>query len=88
MMGSRFIYSIQKKTCQLFGHNWKYQDYSNYIKSNGDKYDYTASRHCVRCNQYSYFYKSWKMEEKSPLDFSCYFYGINKKEIDKLISSA
>lgn len=61
--------NFKASLCKKFGHRWQYKDYSNYIKVNGEKYDFTASRHCSRCNQFAYFYKDWQTEERSVHDF-------------------
>ncbi len=45
--------------CNIVGHKWRYQDYSNWIKENGDPYDFKASRTCMRCRERAYFYDSW-----------------------------
>ncbi len=45
--------------CNIAGHNWRYQDYSNWMKENGEPYDFSASRTCFRCKQRAYFYKEW-----------------------------
>lgn len=45
--------------CNIVGHKWRYQDYSNWIKENGDPYDFKASRTCMRCRERAYFYDRW-----------------------------
>ena len=55
---------IMKSLCKLLGHNWTYKDYTNWMKENGDDYDFKASRNCSRCNQNEYLYKEWKIENK------------------------
>jgi hypothetical protein len=61
--------NIMRKTiksfCKLLGHRWTYKDYSNWIKENGEDYDFKASRNCSRCNQNEYLYKEWKAESKN-----------------------
>lgn len=49
--------------CKLFGHSWKYRDFSKYIKSNGEKYIYTELRKCKRCNKQEYKYEDWVSED-------------------------
>ncbi|MFI5219141.1 MAG: hypothetical protein ACHQNT_06595 [Bacteroidia bacterium] len=57
------------KLCRLLGHTWLYKDYSNCMKANGDKYDFTASRVCTLCRKHGYFYDEWQSEKKTKLDF-------------------
>ncbi len=60
---------ILNKLCLLSGHKWLYKDYSNWMKENGDSYDFQASRCCSRCNQVEYYYTEWRIEsQKSPYD--------------------
>lgn len=55
--------------CNVFGHNWHYKDYSNWIKENGDRYEFNASRNCSICDRNEYLYSKWKYEgKKSPYD--------------------
>ena len=55
--------------CKLIGHNWRYKDYSNWMKENGDKYEFSASRNCIICHQNQYLSTGWIMaSQKSPLD--------------------
>lgn len=55
--------------CKLTGHKWMYKDYTNWMKENGDSYDFKASRNCTRCNQYEYLFKEWEIKkEKSHYD--------------------
>ena len=51
--------------CKLFGHTWLYRDYSNWIKENGEQYDFNASRKCARCKQYEYLDGTWKASNKN-----------------------
>lgn len=64
--------NIDKSTnilCKIIGHNWRYKDYSNWIKNCGDVYPFKASRNCSRCHQNQYFYDKWTIEnQKSPFD--------------------
>ena len=60
---------VNDKLCGLFGHTWRYKDYSNWIKEDGAPYDFKASRNCARCNQHEYYIKEWGSEsEKSRYD--------------------
>ena len=72
--------SVNRKRCVLFGHRWRYKDYSNFIKADGSKYDFMASRQCVRCHQVEYFYSSeWKTAiQKSPLDYENFHNALSK----------
>ena len=55
--------------CKLIGHSWRYKDYSNWIKDNGDRYDFKASRKCSRCAQKEYLFQDWEIaNQNSPLD--------------------
>ncbi|MFI5219709.1 MAG: hypothetical protein ACHQNT_09490 [Bacteroidia bacterium] len=36
--------------CRVFGHFWKYKDYTNWITPKGDPYRYKRSRKCKRCD--------------------------------------
>lgn len=63
------IQKIKFSLCKLIGHSWRYKDYSNWMKENGDSYDFKASRNCARCNQHEYLYKDWEIKsKKSPHD--------------------
>ncbi len=65
--------------CKMMGHNWRYKDYSNWIKENGDKYDFKASRNCIRCNQNEYLYSEWQTaDQKSPHDLERDAYAFKK----------
>jgi len=78
---------IKSWICDIAGHRWRYKDYSNFMKANGDPYDFEASRTCTRCNQYAYFYKSWKNEEKSVLDCERDFHSSQEISINTIIYS-
>ncbi len=69
IVNHKMVDKARSYLCHRFGHRWRYKDYSNYIKPNGDKFDFTASRNCVRCDQYAYYYKDWKTQEKSEHDY-------------------
>ena len=86
-MNVTFLNQIKKELCKFFGHRWRYKDYSNYIKPNGDDYDFKASRFCRRCNQYAYFYDRWQNQEKSKLDFESNSRTLKKLDIDNKIYS-
>jgi len=61
--------AIANFLCLVAGHKWRYKDYSNWKKENGDHYDFRASRICSRCKQNEYLYDEWKVEyRKSPYD--------------------
>jgi hypothetical protein len=57
------------KACNVIGHSWRYKDYSNFIKPNGEKYDFTVARWCSRCHKRSYYNGKWLDSNKSKLDF-------------------
>ena len=50
--------------CRFIGHNWRYKDYSNWMKENGEKYDFKASRKCTRCHTHEYLFDDWQVVEK------------------------
>lgn len=55
--------------CKIVGHSWKYKDYTNWIKENGDCYDFKASRKCTLCEQNEYLFDKWvRHEMKSTYD--------------------
>lgn len=60
--------------CRMFGHRWRYKDYSNYMKTDGEMYDFRASKSCKRCSRQAYFYDNWRTETKSNLDFESDYY--------------
>jgi hypothetical protein len=64
----------QNNFCNLLGHRWRYKDYTNSIKPNGEKFEFSASRFCSRCREHGYLYDEWKSESKSALDYlnDCY----------------
>ena len=55
--------------CTIIGHQWGYKDYSNWMKENGDKYDFNASRKCSFCNRYEYLYpnNNWQTSDRKSL---------------------
>lgn len=53
------------KLCVLLGHSWRYKDYSQWMKENGEAYDFKMSRFCNRCNQHEYLYTGWVIENKN-----------------------
>jgi hypothetical protein len=58
----------QKKSlliCKHFGHHWLIKDYSNWMKENGDIYDFRAARKCTRCDRHEYLYDTWKPENRN-----------------------
>jgi hypothetical protein len=71
------FHRFQVMICKHFGHRWRYKDFSNYMKSNGDKFDFLASRKCIRCYQHAYYYAEWENEERSELDVESDFYLSN-----------
>ncbi len=78
---------IKSWICDLVGHRWRYKDYSNYMKANGDPYDFQASRNCIRCGQYAYFHESWKIGDKSIHDNESDFRSSPEIIINKIIYS-
>lgn len=65
--------------CKHLGHNWMYKDYTNWIKENGEKYYFKASRNCKRCNQHEYLHATWEPEtQKSPHDLENDFYALKQ----------
>lgn len=36
-----------KMICSIVGHKWYYKDYSGWMKDNGEKYYFEASRNCL-----------------------------------------
>ena len=51
--------------CKLVGHTWRYKDYSNWMKENGDCYDFTAVRKCSLCDQKEYLSDTkWLFQER------------------------
>jgi hypothetical protein len=55
----------QDSLCRYFGHKWLYNDYTNWMKENGDHYDFRASRKCARCHKHEYLYEDWREEVKN-----------------------
>ena len=62
---SNIISKTLNTVCKLFGHTWLYKDYTNWIKENGDHYDFKAARRCTRCKQNEYLYDTWKADRKN-----------------------
>ena len=59
------LYSLAGNyVCRVLGHNWRYKDYSNWMKENGERYDFKATRKCNRCLQHEYLYDQWELVEK------------------------
>ena len=81
------LQQIKGLMCNLMGHRWRYKDYSNFMKENGEQYDFAASRICTRCNQNAYFYKIWKNETKSILDCERDFHSSQQISINSIIYS-
>ena len=81
----KLINILNLKLCELSGHQWLYKDYSNYMKANGDKYEFRASRSCKRCGENAYFYSAWTTEPKSELDYESEYFSLDKIEIDKVV---
>ena len=50
--------------CRVVGHNWRFKDCSYAMKSNGEKYEYSRQRKCLRCMKREYFYDEWIEAEK------------------------
>jgi hypothetical protein len=62
-ISSQSTIKIKNTLCKLFGHKWRYLDYSNHIQANGDSYLFKASRNCTRCDESQYLYEDWKTEK-------------------------
>lgn len=62
---NRVKIKLEKSLCRFAGHAWRYRDYTHWIKETGDKYDFKASRNCLRCKQSEYFYADWKIEDRN-----------------------
>lgn len=56
--------SSRQAICNIVGHKWLYQDYTNWMKENGEPYDFTASRTCSRCRERGYYYNEWVSAEE------------------------
>jgi hypothetical protein len=88
LFADRVFHRVEKKLCQHFGHRWLYKDYSNYIRADGSKYAFKASRNCMRCNQHAYYYSTeWIMEKKSEIDFEGNYFSSPEIKIDKVMYS-
>lgn len=57
--------NLEKKLCRIVGHTWRYKEYTHWIKETGEKYEFKASRYCLRCKQSEYFYENWIVENKN-----------------------
>jgi hypothetical protein len=76
------VQNFMLSLCRIFGHNWRYKDYSNWIKENGDDYDFKAVRSCTRCHQREYLYKEWQIhEQESPYDVARYYKSPKSKKV-------
>ena len=76
---------VNKWLCENLGHNWRYKNYSQHIKANGDHYDYLASRKCLRCREYGYYITSWEPGLKSDLDNELNYYATKSIVLDNII---
>jgi hypothetical protein len=55
--------------CKIFGHKWLYRDFTNAVKANGESYQYTKMRKCVRCEDHEYLYAQWVSKDmRYPID--------------------
>lgn len=81
-MHATVINAFRKQICNLFGHRWRYINYSNHMKENGDKYDFKAARKCTRCYQQAYFYNEWVVEKKSLLDYESSYFSTSRISIN------
>ena len=52
--------------CKIFGHKWRYKDYTFSLNYNGDHYKFTASRLCLRCDKKEYKFAEWVDESLVP----------------------
>ncbi len=46
---------LSEMVCQVAGHRWKYKDYTNWMKEDGNLYDFNASRYCPTCKKHGYY---------------------------------
>ena len=46
---------ISEMVCQVARHRWKYKDYKNWMKEDGNPYDFNASRYCPICKKHGYY---------------------------------
>lgn len=46
---------LSEMVCQVAGHRWKYKDYTNWMKEDGNPYDFNASRYCPTCKKHGYY---------------------------------
>jgi hypothetical protein len=51
--------------CQVAGHRWRYKDYTNWMKEDGNSYDFKASRQCVTCKKHGYYFHNRWIETNS-----------------------
>ena len=63
------ISELSKSVCYVKGHSWMYKDYSNWMKPNGDNYDFKATRTCKGCKRLEYLYDDWQKVEKKQNQF-------------------
>lgn len=78
---------VRNWLCVRYNHRWTYKDYSNYMKSDGSRYDFVASRRCIRCNQHAYYTTMWKNAEKSRFDYEAEYFSIDSIMLDKVTYS-
>ena len=83
----QYLELFKDKICQFAGHRWRYKDYSHFMKSNGDRYDFKASRKCTRCRQNAYFHDTWKNSDKSIYDFESDYHSSPEISINNIIYS-
>ena len=50
-------------TCKILGHKWRYKDYTSALDDKGNKYPYTATRLCKRCEKKEFKLAKW-VDEK------------------------
>jgi len=55
----KIVNSICNGICYITGHRWVYKDYNNWIKENGEPYDFNASRKCSCCTHLEYHFGEW-----------------------------
>ena len=52
--------------CKIFGHKWRFKDYSGSFDRSGNKYNFSATRLCVRCDKKEYKFAEWVDESLVP----------------------
>ncbi|HKR03111.1 MAG TPA: DUF1660 family phage protein [Bacteroidia bacterium] len=52
--------------CKIFGHKWRYKDYTQAQNRYGKKYNFTATRICIRCDKKDYKFAEWIDESLVP----------------------